>query len=138
MRAGSARTDLIPLNCLICICLLWLCRMAKAGSFDTIFNADAVEFCPIVGRRNLVIGGTYQLVEGEEGGRVEQQTRLGKLWVLKVPAGEDALERGEESAPPKLSLRVAGDEACCSLVEGLLLGVLGVLRAFLRPPGGCG
>ena len=53
--------------------------------FDTVLNADAVEFCPVKGLRDLLICGTYQLKESDVGrGRAEDQTRLGRLFALSV------------------------------------------------------
>ena len=63
--------------------------------FDTILNADAVEFCPVRGLRNLLICGTYQLKESDSGGRAEDQTRVGRLYCLSVTQN---LESGSEES----------------------------------------
>lgn len=56
--------------------------MLETGSFDTGLHADAVEFCPVRGLEDMLVCGTYQLQESEEGGRAEHQTRLGRLYVM--------------------------------------------------------
>lgn len=73
--------------------------------FDTVLHADAVEFCPILPWRDRAICGTYQLVESDEGGKAEQQERMGRLWVMCV--GEDPGEKGVR-ARAESSLDVPG------------------------------
>eukprot|EP00040_Diaphanoeca_grandis_P006718 m.38423 g.38423 ORF g.38423 m.38423 type:complete len:404 (-) comp17910_c0_seq1:78-1289(-) len=51
---------------------------------DTVLNADAVEFCPITGFEDLLVCGTYQLEESDKGGRIEQQTRHGRLLMVQT------------------------------------------------------
>ena len=91
-----------------CRLLIMVATMeVAAGShfFDTVQNADAVEFCPILPWRDRAICGTYQLVESEAGGKAEHQERLGRLWVMRV--GEDSGKKGVR-ARAESSLDVPG------------------------------
>ena len=64
-------------------------QVSHHASFDSVLNADAVEFCPVSGLRDLLICGTYQLKEGDEGKRADEQTRLGRLYALTVSSSHD-------------------------------------------------
>lgn len=46
-------------------------------TFDTVYNADTVEWCPVSPFRNLLVCGTYQLNEATK-------DRFGRLYLLKV------------------------------------------------------
>jgi hypothetical protein len=70
--------------------------------FDTGLHADAVEFCPVEGLHNVLVCGTYQLQESEQGGRAEHQTRLGRLYLLRV--GETGTGGEEQGGQPQLTL----------------------------------
>lgn len=48
---------------------------------DTEYSADSVEFCPVEGYGNLVVVGTYQVLEGVEG---EPTKRKGRLLLYNV------------------------------------------------------
>jgi len=88
------KTTAAPWICLLLLFALVMAESAGAHVFDTVLNADAVEFCPIQSWRDRAICGTYQLVESNEGGKAEQQERKGRLWVLRV-----GREAEEEAAP---------------------------------------
>lgn len=46
-------------------------------TFDTIYNADTVEWCPVSPYHNFLVCGTYQLNE-------ETKNRFGRLYLLKL------------------------------------------------------
>jgi diphthamide biosynthesis protein 7 len=46
--------------------------------FDTIYSADSVEFCPIIGFQSYFVVGTYQVQEGES-----TYSRLGKIYLFE-------------------------------------------------------
>jgi len=77
-----------------------LARMSNTApaSLDTVLNADAVEFCPVEGQRDRLVCGTYQLEESEEGGRAEQQTRHGRLLVVRSRQAADGSVQLEEES----------------------------------------
>jgi hypothetical protein len=57
-------------------------------SFDTVYPADSVEFCPISGCRDYFVCGTYFLQTDEPAPETSdalpvQQTRIGKCWLFK-------------------------------------------------------
>lgn len=69
-------------------------------NFDTEYPADSVEFCPHEEFQDILVCGTYKLIEekgtpsdhNSEMTEVQLRTprrRLGKCLVLKVSAGED-------------------------------------------------
>lgn len=66
--------------------------------FDTVFPADSLEFCPIIGYQNIFVCGTYNLLEqppsqsesGEVGTRVTQ-IRRGQCLVFRTNPREDYL-----------------------------------------------
>jgi len=55
------------------------------GTFDTLYTADAAEFCPIEGNQSFFAVGTYQLNK-------EEQKRVGRLWLF------EAQQQGENDA----------------------------------------
>ena len=59
------------------------------NAFATQLHADAIEFSPEAGLQDVFVCGTYQLQAGDEGLKAEKQTRLGRLWLLKVRRGEE-------------------------------------------------
>lgn len=52
------------------------------GWADTGYNADAVEFCPYA--VDHLVCGTYQLEEGGESGKAQDQTRHGRLHIYRT------------------------------------------------------
>lgn len=64
---------------------------ASLASVDTVYSADAIEFCP--GRPRLFACGTYQVVKGdEENGSGETTT------AVEAP-DEEGTEAGTSSSP---------------------------------------
>eukprot|EP00039_Didymoeca_costata_P021085 m.343368 g.343368 ORF g.343368 m.343368 type:complete len:361 (+) comp22721_c0_seq1:183-1265(+) len=57
--------------------------------FDTGLHADSAEFHPGILGKPILACGTYQLIENEEGGRAEQQTRIGRVHMLSISANFD-------------------------------------------------
>lgn len=56
-------------------------------TFDTIFSADSVEWCPIDGFNDLFVCGTYELTKEEEELLQQQnklQKRLGKIFLFRI------------------------------------------------------
>ena len=59
-------------------------------TFDTIYSADSVEWCPIEGFKDLFVCGTYQLNDGEEkvecpeGANPDMPLRVGKIYLFRV------------------------------------------------------
>jgi hypothetical protein len=110
------------------VCLLTFVKGMHLN-FDTILNADAVEFCPVKGLRDVLICGTYQLKESDAGrGRAEDQTRIGRLYSLSITQDYDHEDtdpsedsNGEFSleVPPtsKLSLRQNFQLDCCGVFD---------------------
>jgi hypothetical protein len=116
----SART----LNFLLglVVALLFYAQKGSAGSmtlpkpvrYDTVLHADAVEFCPVQGLHDVMVCGTYQLQESEQGGRAEHQTRIGRLYLLRVGETISQHEGGQE------------EQACLTLKEESRIDVPGV------------
>ncbi|XP_059059171.1 diphthine methyltransferase isoform X1 [Achroia grisella] len=52
--------------------------------WNTGYNADSVEWCPIEGYRNVLVCGTYQLEKKEEDQECSEQTRLGRIYLFII------------------------------------------------------
>lgn len=52
-------------------------KIETVTTFDTVYNADTVEWCPVSPYNNLLVCGTYQLNETDK-------NRFGRLYLLKV------------------------------------------------------
>ena len=89
--------------------------MGEPHVFQPDLNADACEFCPSGPRKGMLVLGTYQvgrhatqpphapltflqLEEGTDGGKAEQQTRHGALYVLSATADGERVSLDLESS----------------------------------------
>lgn len=55
--------------------------------FDTEFPADSVEWCPAEPFRDVLVCGTYKLIENKEGAKDERCKRIGRIYLLRVTNG---------------------------------------------------
>jgi diphthamide biosynthesis protein 7 len=60
---------------------------ASLKEYDTSFPADAVEFCPHSLAQDLLVCGTYNLLEERD--RTGKQQRIGRCSFLAVSTGGD-------------------------------------------------
>lgn len=52
-------------------------------TFDTVYSADSVEWCPLEGYQNYFVVGTYQLQENEKESKASSSTiRKGKIYLF--------------------------------------------------------
>ena len=63
----------------------------KIEGWDTLYSADSVEFCPIVGFHNILAVGTYQVDKSNED-RFESSQRKGRLHLLMLDDAGKLLE----------------------------------------------
>ncbi|OWZ80747.1 WD40 repeat domain 85 [Cryptococcus neoformans Bt85] len=89
-----------------------LSRAKSLANVDTLYSADSIEFCPFEGFQDLLVCGTYQIVEPENGGRTvdadvsddeqapKQTQRVGRLLLFQVGHGHhlQELQKIETSA----------------------------------------
>lgn len=95
--------------------------------YDSELNADAAEFCPVPGYRSLVVAGTYQLEESDEGGRAEQQTRHGRLLLLETSGPDSSIVLEEKSrldVPGVFDIKWSGGGAAAVLGHAAADGAL--------------
>lgn len=55
--------------------------------FDTEFPADSVEWCPAEPFRDVLVCGTYKLMEKKEGAEDERCKRTGRIYLLRLADG---------------------------------------------------
>ncbi|KMQ86078.1 wd repeat-containing protein 85 [Lasius niger] len=55
--------------------------------FDTEFPADSVEWCPAEPFRDVLVCGTYKLMEKKEGAQDERCKRTGRIYLLRLADG---------------------------------------------------
>lgn len=61
-------------------------------TFDTVYSADSVEWCPFEGYQNYFVVGTYQLQENEKESPATSSTiRKGKIYLLCYEEATDEL-----------------------------------------------
>lgn len=77
----------------------WVRAAKSLANVDTLYSADSIEFCPFEGFQDLLVCGTYQIVEPKEGGKKpdedgsddeqppNQTQRVGRLLLFQVSQG---------------------------------------------------
>lgn len=60
---------------------------ASLKKYDTVFPADAAEFCPHLLAQDILVCGTYKLLEERD--RAGKQQRIGRCSFLSVSSGGD-------------------------------------------------
>jgi len=62
------------------------------GTFDTVFPADSLEFCPTIGFQDLFVCGTYKLLDqanlGESTDSKLPQKRIGQCLAFKATSDD--------------------------------------------------
>ncbi|XP_063235547.1 diphthine methyltransferase [Bacillus rossius redtenbacheri] len=90
-------------------------KVEKLHTWDTVYSADSVEWCPIYGRQDILACGTYQIEPSDSEVSQQSYRRLGRLLLFRVDfSGLNLLEQHE--LPAILDLKW-----CHVLVDGKVL-----------------
>ncbi|XP_050298245.1 diphthine methyltransferase isoform X2 [Anthonomus grandis grandis] len=91
-------------------------------SYDTVYSADSVEWCPHQPYKNFFVCGTYQLTEKQD---EQSNRRLGRIMLFSIGKNELKLHHSLDTAA------VLDQKWCPNLINGLpILGVVNAERSI--------